>query len=244
MIKNKLDSQWTNVGIKMLFKQRALDLKLKLKDIQGMTNNERIYVVTDIALPELTSAITVPSSPSQTVVEVTRRQFQNMGTVQQNRNNRQIAQPNNRQIVQPYNAQNRPNRAHARLNNCSILHRNIDACVTASSASSDPSGRTRYNDPAQTTAAEPSAIDFGNHVFKLAATVRDWALELNRLSDVLVRDPEFSGPEHREKVRRLIQNNMDTARYFHPYLQNFTSFNIPLISDRPRRLIVQNDNQP
>ena len=72
--------------------------------------------------------------------------------------------------------------------------------------------------------------------------MKDWALELNSLSDYLVRDPEFYNNQEREEVRRLIQNNMDTSRYAHPYLTNLTKIALPLQMTPPRTLMVQEDH--
>ena len=139
--------------------------------------------------------------------------------------------------LQPY----RVNRAQTRLYNCDVLHKNIVACINASATAMNPVERTRFNEPAEPTPTDPTAIDFGNHVMKFATAMRDWAVELNKMSDLLIRDPELTGSDQ-EYARRLIQNNIDTARYTQPYLQNFTKFCIPLNFQGTRQLMVTDGN--
>jgi hypothetical protein len=43
-----------------------------------------------------------------------------------------------------------------------------------------------------------------------------------------------------ERNRRLIQNNMDSARYLSPQLQSFCQFIIPLGHQPPRELTIVN----
>ena len=117
--------------------------------------------------------------------------------------------------------------------------------MNASVSEMDPASRIRHNHPVSAAPANPGAVDLGNHVIDLAGTIRQWALELNRLSDVMIRDVDVTNDaDARENLRRLIQNNMDAARYLHPYLQNLTQFCIPLNVAPPRRLIVSEPRRP
>ena len=227
MIINKIQTALPD-GLKLLYQSKKLDPKSKLEEVAGLKSDEVIYAVSNKQLPD-------PRRSRSPAVFDVRRQMSQIN-IQQNRSNR----------TQPYPPRPRPppNRAYGRMNNCNILHRNIDACIEASVRSMNPSDRVRHNDPVSATPADPTAVDLGQHVLQMASSIRSWALELNKLSDFLVRDDDFIDAADRERTRRLIQNNMDTARYFHPYLQNFTAFSIPLISPAPRRLVVQEGQRP
>ena len=67
-----------------------------------------------------------------------------------------------------------------------------------------------------------------------------WSHQLTRLGEQLIRDQhlgEHTSAEYQQH-RRIIQNNMDAARYLSPQLQYFCQFIIPLGESRPRRLAV------
>jgi len=50
---------------------------------------------------------------------------------------------------------------------------------------------------------EPKVVDLGNHVRIMANTVKNWALELHKLSDQLIRDPVVqTDSAEREELRR------------------------------------------
>ena len=135
---------------------------------------------------------------------------------------------NNDQLyIVPEITNHRPTQAHRILQNCNILHRNLKACISASASSQNPADRIRHNDPYLPTPVRPTRKHLGYHTKNLAKTVRNMAIELNTLSDLLIRDPDMS-LESRERARRLVQNNMDAARYMYPYLKNFTKISVPL----------------
>jgi hypothetical protein len=215
--------------MRILHRGRHLSPDQKISDIENLHSHDQLHVVkTEPRRPEPrpnppplqgTYRLNIPQPQF-------RAQLQNFVN-----ENRRAARP------APYN--NPRNSSNARYNNCAILYRNFEACVRASMNGQNPADRIRYNDPETESPAEPTASDLGQHVRALANTVRNWALELNRLSDELIRDVEVpAGSREREELRRLIQNNMDAARYFHPHLQNFTQFCVPLNMDAPRPLFT------
>ena len=63
---------------------------------------------------------------------------------------------------------------------------------------------------------------------------------MERLGKLLVQDRRLPDRECEDygTHRRLIQNNMDAARYLSPQLRNFSEFIIPVAEERPRRLGV------
>ena len=115
--------------------------------------------------------------------------------------------------------------------------RNIKACVENSALDAEPLNRPRYNEPEGQVAAQPSVVELGEKLIEFGQVIRKWAVEMSKLSDFLIRDPEMT-MEEREYVRRLIQNNMDTARYTSPALTNLYSLSIPLLAPPPRQLQV------
>ncbi|CAG5105852.1 Oidioi.mRNA.OKI2018_I69.chr1.g2512.t1.cds [Oikopleura dioica] len=126
-----------------------------------------------------------------------------------------------------------------RLRHIAIFHRNFRAALVQCVNNARPEDRPRYNDPERMTPATPQARDLGHTVRLLADDIRTFGLELIRLGAEFHRDPNFMGDdEGREKFRRLIQNNMDAARYLHPLLTNLTNITIPLPHDPPRYLSV------
>jgi len=93
--------------------------------------------------------------------------------------------------------------SNTRFNKCAILYRNFKACVQASVRSENPADRIRYNTPEVESPVEPKVVDLGNHIKIMATTVRNWALELHKLSDKLIQDPELRvGTQEREELRR------------------------------------------
>lgn len=247
--------------MRILLKGRQLLPDQKISEIDGLTSGDQLHLVTTTLPPPQPPApnpsLALSENPSQmspirensdigeitvrstTLPEESRQQLQSY-----------LRQQQRRMQSVPYNrpAGPGPNRqqssTHARYNNCAILHRNFDACVEASMNGLDPAQRTRFNDPLSESPPVPAAADLGSHILGLARTVRNWALELNRLSNELIRDVEApTGTPEREALRRLIQNNMDAARYFHPHLQNLTQFCVPLNMAAPRPLFITETNQ-
>ena len=181
----------TENRIKILFHMKVLVDEEVLKDITGLLNGSKLFVVPDRDLP---------SPPTPPPIQ--------------------------------------PSEAFAKFNNMMILYRNIVACVTSSVSEGNPSNRIRYNDSDQAISPRPSGIELGRHIIELSKTVKTWAVELHKLSDLLIRDPNLDGQDAKELARRLIQNNMDTARYFVPYLQNLQTLAIPLNAPPKRYLAV------
>ena len=75
-----------------------------------------------------------------------------------------------------------------------------------------PEDRIRHNQPDIPTPENPTVGDFGNHLIQLSGKIREYAVELSRLSDLLVRDPAIENERVKEDIRRLVQNNMDATR--------------------------------
>ena len=138
-----------------------------------------------------------------------------------------------RQNVHPYSK----NQAHRKLVNCKIFHRNFKSCIDASVRNINPSDRIRHNNPETRTSNVPMVSEAGEHFLEMAKSVQEYALQLNKLSNFLIVDPVLDA-EKRENARRMVQNNMDAARYLYPYLQNFSTFVIPLSHSSPRQLMV------
>lgn len=132
-----------------------------------------------------------------------------------------------------------------RFNTCRTLQRNFQACCEAAKSSQEPADRMRHNEPHGVSPWEPDCRDLGYITRDMAQSIESFSMEMARLSDELIRDssyPDRSAPEY-HKVRRLIQNLTDGARYLSPQLHNFSSFVIPL-QNQPRRVlsIVTTDN--
>ena len=131
-------------------------------------------------------------------------------------------------------------RTVTRLHNCRVLQRNFHECVSAAQLGKDPEARDRHNDVLVQTPDEPHLEDLGFLTKEMSETMLTWSMQLTRLGEQLVRDEPL--PDRNADVyqvhRRLIQNNMDAARYLSPQLQNFSQFIVPLGEQRPRRLSV------
>ncbi|CBY18839.1 unnamed protein product [Oikopleura dioica] len=147
---------------------------------------------------------------------------------------------NNQPYFNPDEAQNQQlSMAGNRLRHISIFHRNFRAALVQGVNNARPEDRPRFNDPERMTPVTPQAKDLGQTVRLLADDIRTFGLELIRLGAEFHRDPNFNGDdEAKENFRRLIQNNMDAARYLHPLLTNLTNITIPLPHDPPRYLSV------
>ena len=133
--------------------------------------------------------------------------------------------------------------AYARIRNIEILLRNIKACVENSALDAEPGQRRRYNEPENVVLNQPSVVQLGNNLIEFGQLMRKWAIELSKLSDLLIRDPEITVAD-RDYLRRLVQNNMDTARYTSPALMNIYSLSIPLLAPPPRNLTVTQPLDP
>jgi len=119
------------------------------------------------------------------------------------------------------------------------LQKNFAACVNAAQEGMDPDARQRHNNVSDIV-EEPHLSDLGHFAQDMSESLLTWSHQLKRLGEQLVRDealPDRDAPEYRDQ-RRLIQNNMDAARYLSPQLQNFSQFIVPLGESRPRRLAV------
>ena len=99
----------------------------------------------------------------------------------------------------------------------------------------------RYNLAFSESNELPTAKNLGNNLITFGKTIKSCALELSKLSNVLIMDPVLPhDSQQKENTRRLIQNNMDAARYLSVQLKNFTQFCVPLDSSPPRILTVIN----
>ena len=126
------------------------------------------------------------------------------------------------------------------LNRCRILQRNFEACIAICQASKDPTDRIRFNEAETPTPKSPTSVDGGQFVRIMANSLITWAVQLHRLSDQLIRDEQVTDSESEKfkKARRLIQNNMDAARYMAQELSTFSQLVIPLKENPPRRITI------
>lgn len=125
-----------------------------------------------------------------------------------------------------------------RFNTIKILQRNFDTCVEAAKSNQEPSDRARHNEPDGATPKEPDCRDLGYLTRDMAKSIQSLSMEMARLSDVLIHDDVYSEKTAGEyyKVKKLIQNVMDSTRYLSPQLQIFSSFIVPIESS-PRRTL-------
>ena len=86
----------------------------------------------------------------------------------------------------------------------------------------------------------PHLQDLGYFTKEMSETMLTWVMQLQRLGKQLIEDKELPDvrSESYETCRRLIQNNMDAARYLGPQFQNYSGFICHLASSRPRKLSV------
>lgn len=129
-----------------------------------------------------------------------------------------------------------------KIRNLSIFQRNFKECVLASKRGIDPADRTRFNDPAREPPANPVVSDLGDPLDNIGNALLEWSEQLHKTADVLVADPRYGDNVHKLNMdRRLIDNNMQAARYLTPVIKHLTNFIIPIdrTGDNPRRFRVQ-----
>jgi len=228
------EKNWTwRDEVRMLFRGIEITMDKNLMDINGLDNNSELQLVCSVP-------------PTRPLINEVRVQGRNMPDVAAELNSliQRHVRPVNRTGT-PYE-RNRTETvrspAYQRFNNCNILSRNFQACIEASQENVRPEDRIRHNQPDIPTPDNPTVGDFGNHLIQLSGKIREYAVELSRLSDLLVRDPAIENDTVKEDIRRLVQNNMDATRYLSPYLQNMTKMCIPLIAEPPRTLLVTMEN--
>jgi len=129
-----------------------------------------------------------------------------------------------------------------KIRNPSIFQRNFKECVFASKRGIDPADRTRYNDPASEPPANPVVSDLGDPLDNIGNALLEWSEQLHKTADILVADPRYGdNVDQLNTDRRLIDNNMQAARYLTPVIKHLTNFIIPIdrTGDNPRRFRVQ-----
>lgn len=129
-----------------------------------------------------------------------------------------------------------------KIRNLSIFQRNFKECVFASKRGIDPADRTRYNDPASEPPANPVVSDLGDPLDNIGNALLEWSEQLHKTADILVADPRYGdNVDQLNTDRRLIDNNMQAARYLTPVIKHLTNFIIPIdrTGDNPRRFRVQ-----
>jgi len=129
-----------------------------------------------------------------------------------------------------------------KIRNLSIFQRNFKECVKASKRGIDPGDRTRFNDPAREPPANPVVSDLGDPLDDIGNALLEWSEQLHKTADVLVADPRYGdNVDQLNMHRRLIDNNMQAARYLTPVIKHLTNFIIPIdrTGDNPRRFRVQ-----
>jgi len=125
--------------------------------------------------------------------------------------------------------------AHTRINNISILHRNVKECIHSTRTNGNPSDRPRWNETEKTTPSRPNGEHFAFMLQDLGRTFQDVAPNLRELSQVLKADEKFYDSEKCEKQRRTLQNNFDTVRYVAPLCVNLTKLSVNI--GKPKSLI-------
>ena len=103
----------------------------------------------------------------------------------------------------------------------------------------EPNDRIRYNSVDCRAPDEPGLRDLGHFARDFSTDLLTWSHQLKRLGETLVADesfPEGSACEQYGETRKIIQNNMDSARYLSPLCAKFSEFIIPLGSSAPRKL--------
>ncbi|CAG5094291.1 Oidioi.mRNA.OKI2018_I69.XSR.g13427.t1.cds [Oikopleura dioica] len=128
-----------------------------------------------------------------------------------------------------------------KIRNMSIFQRNFIECVKASKRGINPNDRPRYNDPSREPPPNPVVRDLGNPLDELGNALLQWSSQLHRTADVLYADPRYGNDVDRlDKDRRLIDNNMQAARYLSPIIKHLTNVIIPIDrGENPRRFKVQ-----
>ena len=109
--------------------------------------------------------------------------------------------------------------------------------MQAAQESIEPDVRERVNILEKPTPSKPTLTDLGYLTKEMSEILLTWSHQLKRMGKTLVQDKHLT-PNTAEygKVRRLIQNNMDTARYTAAQLNQFSTFVIPLGDASPRYL--------
>lgn len=123
---------------------------------------------------------------------------------------------------------NFPNNPFVRMNNVSILQRNMKECINASQVNMDPSVRPRFNEGEHPTPRTPTTGDFANLLDELKNDFKQISFNLKDLAAVLKLDQKFYDHGKIENQRRVIQNNLDTVRYCAPMMVNLTKLKIPI----------------
>ena len=107
-----------------------------------------------------------------------------------------------------------------KIRNLSIFQRNFKECVFASKRGIDPADRTRYNDPASEPPANPVVSDLGDPLDNIGNALLEWSEQLHKTADILVADPRYGdNVDQLNTDRRLIDNNMQAARYLTPVIK-------------------------
>jgi len=136
-------------------------------------------------------------------------------------------------------------KAYLRFNTCRALQRNFHACVDAAQRSQEPNERNRFNEPDGVSPSTPDCRDFGYLIREMANAIQSYSMVMARLSDDLIRDDKVEGKSDPEfsRMRRLLQNSMDGARYLSAELEFVSNFIVPL-SSHPRRILEIVSNVP
>lgn len=133
-----------------------------------------------------------------------------------------------------------------KIRNLSIFQRNFKECVKASKRRIDPNDRIRFNDPAREPPPNPVVSDLGDPFDDIGNALLEWSEQLHKTADVLVADPRYGdNVDELNRHRRLIDNNMQAARYLTPVIKHLTNFIIPIdrTADNPRRFRVQRNTE-
>jgi len=133
--------------------------------------------------------------------------------------------------------------SRTRLQNCVLLQKNFQACIDSCQINGDPRDRKIIDNNELENKEEPTGRDLGYMVRDMASSIRTWSYQLDQMSKLLTKSQENPDDciDSYENASRLIQNNMDAARYMSHQLNHFTQFVVPLGEDPPRKLSVLPD---
>jgi len=211
-------------------KEKVASLAAQNQQMQDIRpDNQRLVYQGHILTPDTKILSTIPRLESGKTIIVT--------TVDPSQ-----ANPTNNQAPSQDSLQQRANntRAMNRLTNCRLLQKNFDECIRQAQLDLEPSSRVRHNTLETHTPEAPKLTDLGYLTRDMTNSLLVWSSQLERLGKLLVEDRRLPDRECEDYGyhRRLIQNNMDAARYLSPQLRNYADFIIPLAEERPRRLGV------
>lgn len=123
-----------------------------------------------------------------------------------------------------------------KVNSINILLRNAQECLLYATTDGDFNQRRTFEEQRGGVVERPSLPDLGQVCEDLGEVFMKWSHQLHRASNILIDEPRYASSNESDpkfvEHRKIIQNNIDVAKYMGPCVKNLSQINFVIQQDQ------------